>query len=1410
MQVGRAIVTAGVVLTLAATIQADPSPLQNYAAAGVILTLNGLEAASGFVEVNGKDNLVIAVGSTSLTTGGGDTEVEANAWRMESSGGVLEEITGGAEYSFRFEDELMPGVVRIIANNDMVIDGVLVKGGDVIYELYLFYTPETDIVTAFGLNLEILKPAEAEAEVEAVSAELAAPIRVNDTLNNGAGEAEVKPAPQGCEARPVLPRAIRKTERKRTLKKFAEIPGSSDWGEWEYGGAGGYEVIRSPQGMPFGTSGGEGTEQREIRMEERLFRDEEVKRDLSGAGRSPSSRSYPSSFHYAEAGESSLENYAEVNAEASGEEIIGDGNSTMEFLSSMGRIEIPNGTVINTNTVWETDVNLLGAVYVEEAMLVIKPGVTIRCALFAKGIVVRNNGCIIANGTPDDRIYFLPWDVNDIGEISIEDRYRWIAYEYGIKLEETASELCEISYCAIGEAYVGICNINNRLERPIHDNSFFICNLGVGQKGPMLTDVVNNEIIDSFTGGVWIKLADVNGSAARKNEIYIGNNTIVGSWLQGYGQIYGMLFKCVQDPNNAGMVIIANNIIAASYLGSFAATAGWLGHNVASNGHYANYGDPVYGESGESPAGGSENLLLGEMVLSGDPNSVIIPIDDFDSYASTDDIRFVWKDWNTQEEPKTSAECYQETAIVRSGNSMRYWFRNADFGGPYYSEVRAATVNTAEPNFPPNGLGIDPNWLSEDTNTLALWFYGDRYNSGSEQMYIKLTDGGSPPRTGKVVYDGTPYDMMEERWQVWNVPLQAFVEANDVNLANIQMITLGFGEGGEQGTNGTVYFDDIVRLKGRLEDDVIIVDPYAGEPVFLSEDPFVNHYYGYPLFLEPNCPLMNAGYGFIDEYPDLIGKASCMYIIPDTNYYLGMPDAGRLNIGYHYFDWYFVNAGDGNELSADLNQDCIVNFGDFAILADGWRDTYDINDLSTMANEWLRIDSGYPPIAVNISGDLNNLAGDVAVGVSGYGLTTARVFVLMDGQYIGELEYFDSNTPLLLKTNNYMNGGHSFKVVAVDANRFITVSETPDVNFNNAFYNIIAPEYFYPTDDYKIWGFHDGNDLFEAKLTNHNDQILWSNNYSGSSANIVIPGAAFGSAQLCKATISSSSGDCEDKIHKKFVKEDFIGAKMILLLPNPDVIDESKLGLICTIISSCETKGVPYGVVCHKDNTPENWKYIFILAGRKDIYYAGHANSHVGEVQRTHLECWKDGKKIKAFSYTTQYETDASPLPNNWDIKGFDLRELNLKESDKIGIGWFDGCRTAGYETKKPGGIEKTSCMDLAETFGFLSLAAQQHQRSIFFGWRMDPKSYPGWPDCYSFANSGQKLIWSELGTVGVSITIAQALEVTDSAGLKTRQALWGEDAHRFDDGSGYYGEEDNNLVNYGFGNISVMKLEPN
>jgi hypothetical protein len=174
-------------------------------------------------------------------------------------------------------------------------------------------------------------------------------------------------------------------------------------------------------------------------------------------------------------------------------------------------------------------------------------------------------------------------------------------------------------------------------------------------------------------------------------------------------------------------------------------------------------------------------------------------VDNFNSYEDNNTLRSVWKDGSTN---GTSAEVSVETAIVRDGNSMKYRYKNNL--SPYYSEV-SADVNTARPN----GLGEDPNWLGIGAKTLVLWFYGPSGNDATKPMYVKLTDGDASPHTAQVNYDGDMNDIRDESWREWNIDLQDFVDYNNVDLANVKTITIGFGDGTEAASDGIVYFEDI-------------------------------------------------------------------------------------------------------------------------------------------------------------------------------------------------------------------------------------------------------------------------------------------------------------------------------------------------------------------------------------------------------------------------------------------------------------------------------------------------------------------------------------------------------------------------------------------------------------------------
>ena len=180
-----------------------------------------------------------------------------------------------------------------------------------------------------------------------------------------------------------------------------------------------------------------------------------------------------------------------------------------------------------------------------------------------------------------------------------------------------------------------------------------------------------------------------------------------------------------------------------------------------------------------------------------------IPLEDFDSYATDEELGDVWNDAYTT---GINALVYLENGsvdanLVRDGNSMRYEYY--DGSSPYYSEAYANTVD----------LGATSDWTANGVEALVLYFLGKAGNDANERMYVALTDGDNPKRTAKVIYDDS--NELSQGWkgyQEWNIDLQEFVDDNNVNLANIWRITIGFGDGTNPSPasgEGIVYFDEI-------------------------------------------------------------------------------------------------------------------------------------------------------------------------------------------------------------------------------------------------------------------------------------------------------------------------------------------------------------------------------------------------------------------------------------------------------------------------------------------------------------------------------------------------------------------------------------------------------------------------
>ncbi len=200
-----------------------------------------------------------------------------------------------------------------------------------------------------------------------------------------------------------------------------------------------------------------------------------------------------------------------------------------------------------------------------------------------------------------------------------------------------------------------------------------------------------------------------------------------------------------------------------------------------------------------------------------------VVVDDFESYndivPEEEGSNLVYSTWiDGYENPLVNGatigyvEAYQpsmETAIVHGGGqSVPLIYDNSTAG---LSEV-TRTLNA--------------DWTQDGVLTLTLFYKGNLTND-DEPMYVALN--------GTVITNDNPKAARAGGWTQWDILLQDFADLG-VNLANINTITIGFGNKANPvpGGSGYVFIDDI-RLYRSLpveqEPEAEPVDPGAANLV---------------------------------------------------------------------------------------------------------------------------------------------------------------------------------------------------------------------------------------------------------------------------------------------------------------------------------------------------------------------------------------------------------------------------------------------------------------------------------------------------------------------------------------------------------------------------------------------------
>ena len=291
------------------------------------------------------------------------------------------------------------------------------------------------------------------------------------------------------------------------------------------------------------------------------------------------------------------------------------------------------------------------------------------------------------------------------------------------------------------------------------------------------------DVIETHKGDVWSFTTEgAVGSPEPSNGTVDVTQTPVLTWIPGVnGASHEVYFGSDKDAvNNA-------DTGSPEYKGS-----GNLGSESYNPGHLE-WGTTYYWRIDEANNTNADSPWTGPLWSFTTANFLIL--DDFESYNDLDpaepgskNIFYTWIDG--YDNPAINGALvgnefppYAEQTIVHGGlQSMPMSYDNA--------------VGKSEATLTLTDMR---DWTVKGVNTLTIWFRGDSANA-AETMYVVLNGSAG-------VDNDNPNAAQIDAWTRWNIDLQAF----GVNLANINTITLGFGNRSNPvaGGAGMMYFDDI-------------------------------------------------------------------------------------------------------------------------------------------------------------------------------------------------------------------------------------------------------------------------------------------------------------------------------------------------------------------------------------------------------------------------------------------------------------------------------------------------------------------------------------------------------------------------------------------------------------------------
>ena len=453
-------------------------------------------------------------------------------------------------------------------------------------------------------------------------------------------------------------------------------------------------------------------------------------------------------------------------------------------------------------------------------------------------------------------------------------------------------------------------------------------------------------------------------------------------------------------------------------------------------------------------------------------------------------------------------------------------------------------------------------------------------------------------------------------------------------------------------------------------------------PIIVTTNPYETGASGYaPIcYLNQSCDFIDAG-SLLPEQTQFVGK---------TTYTTLAPDGNVTDIGFHYPNWSYVNAGTGMALG-DINRNTITDLEDLILLTSHWLEpaspssevnlngdsTVNLLDFAILGASWQKI-QGFPDITAVVSGDPSG--GWINVGVNGYAPDTHYVSVFVEGKYAGKLFGFRNGNTLGVDISEFGNQTLDIKLVGTGSTGNIVCSDAVETAFPNSLNYCILPQSYKPNEPLPFAAYNTVAGDASVNVYADGGNLVWSQSYSGNTVSGSIPASITGQHEIDYVSFEPNGGTSVSKTSDP--AEDELSTpdsdvKALVILPDLQ-IRLYDFRTISQVQNAFKDRGVKYKKLAGKSATYQNVAKYASTGNIKYLFIDGHG-TYVGNenplIFRTCVELkddWVLSAKHSDF-LPGQAPSWCEELPGNLEqtTKSFASMGFNSLE-----FAYFDTCHS--------------------------------------------------------------------------------------------------------------------------------------